>query len=67
MAEDRAHDARRVPNKATSIVWQKGAQEFYEPHRHSSVEDFDGSHEAARAADAAAFDRGDIKTANERF
>ena len=65
MAEDRAHDARRIPNSAAPIVWQKDTQKFEEPYRHASVEDFDGSHEAKRAADTAAFERGDIKTANE--
>ena len=24
MAEDRAHDERRVPNSAAPIIWQKG-------------------------------------------
>ena len=48
MAKDRAHDAHRVPNVAAPIVWQKDTEEFYEPHRHTSV----GDKEAAAAREA---------------
>ena len=65
MAEDRAHDARRIPNSAAPIVWQKDAQKFEEPYRHVSVEDFDTTEKDRHREESKAFDRGEIKTANE--
>lgn len=65
MAEDRAHDARRIPNSAAPIVWQKDTQKFEEPYRHVSVEDFDTTEKDRHREESKAFDRGEIKTANE--
>jgi hypothetical protein len=72
MAEDRAKDpARQVRNAAAPVIWQDGmkqtAQEFYEPHRHTSVEDFDSAEKNRHKEENKAFDRGEIKTANERL
>jgi hypothetical protein len=72
MAEDRANDARRVPNSAAPTLWQEGVElhtdkEFYEPHRHTSVEDFDTTEKDLHKEESKAFDRGEIKSANERL
>ena len=72
MAEDRAHDARRLPNSAAPTLWQEGIEphtdkEFYEPHRHTSVEDYDRSLQDRHKEESKAFDRGEIKSANERL
>ena len=72
MSEYRANDARRVPNSAAPTLWQEGVEphtdkEFYEPHRHTSVEDFDTTEKDRHREESKAFDRGEIKTANERL
>jgi hypothetical protein len=52
--KDRANNSKRVPNFAPPIVWHENAEEFYEPHRHSSVGDAEAAAErnAAHSAES---------------